>query len=402
MPGQNTTRQVFCVTYRQGGASGETGASTLISQPFHVTPPRPISTEISTRLPVVIDCRERQRDDPNWHYVGMSYMGSSSKTRSPIANQQVEAFTISNFFATNPSMWGQLHTKTCSVNLRNVGQWSAAHGSTRHTSQRDVMGAGAHAVITDEVSAFGDTVAQQLPARQGKTPVQMSHWLHLIAYSLSDVDPQRPENLVAGSAGSNYDHIIFENLVAKIADEEAVKSGEVKGTYTVSAQCTPNGAAVAIRCELLLELQNGNIKKITYTFDPTKPKLTDKAAAARDEETIHQHILNFIRAPLGPAAQSFSTQPAIHSTQISANMPAQLGSAHPVSHADLAIADQAALPVSSSIPADVTRRGQVLGIPAASSNPLFVNNQQDSVARSLSMDMDGDDMDTDTDAGMKP
>lgn len=288
---RNTTRNNFGVSGRKGS-----GMAHFVSNPLQETPPRPLAATVSTRLPIILDYREKLASDQRWHYVSLNYISSDVKTRSPVANRSAEAYSAYNMVMSRPDLANDLYEKSRSINLSDIGRWREDNPRIMSSSQRTVMGAGAHDTIISSTSNLGPE-AEQFQDREGESPVNKSHWLHLIAYSLSDIDPQHPNNLVAGSAGANYDHVIFENAVLQI-----VERGEfTHGTYSVSALCLPGDVAVLIRCELELQLQNECMKKISFTFDPTKEKLTDQRSAAHDEQVIITSIMEFIHAPIRAA-----------------------------------------------------------------------------------------------------
>ncbi len=298
---KNNTRNFFGVVPGRSGS----GKGLFVSQSpeQQATPPRPAMTTLSSRLPIILDYRQKMLVDPFWQYVSQNYISSDAITRSPVAGRSPEAYAA---YEAVPDK-SELITKSRSVNLARIGAWSRQHGSMRASSQNAIMGEAAHQRITGVAQALESSAAETLQVREGASPTHRSHWLHLIAYSLSDFDPQVPSNLVAGSAGANYDHVIFENVVQDIAKIEfRERFGVVNGVYSVTAKCLPGHVAVLIECELELQLCNGSMKKISFTFDPAKPKLTDAAVAKHDEEVIKNSIIEFIQTPISlrPSATS--------------------------------------------------------------------------------------------------
>jgi hypothetical protein len=294
-PRVNTLRSQVCVSARtQTGETGEISKTTITST-IPQTPEKRARISTSTRLPIEIECYNIINGHP--HTAKEILITSEERLRSTVRGTSYQPF----------SHWKQakiakipITSKKCSVTLDYLGTWTPPRAES--PKQNAVMEINAHTCI---VAAEREHNLQHLSLRAGSSAAEQSHWLHLIGYSLSAENPQNPDNLVAGSAGANYDHIIFENTVVKIAaNKELIHTG----TYTVIADCINEHVALKINCLLDIKLKSGAHKLITFIFDPTKPKLTDAATAKRDENTIFEFINEFIRMETNEPATSPVTE----------------------------------------------------------------------------------------------
>lgn len=248
------------------------------------TPCRSAPLSLSTRLPIelVFSVVDQLGKDQS---IRQLYVTSDERLRSAVRGEVYEPFA--NLRHAKSSSY-EITVKSRSVDLVELGQWKSSYDRRHAPRQKDVMHESAHTWIERTAKEFKMPF---LVLRESANPHECSDWMHLIAYSHSAEDPQTADNLVAGSAGANYDHIIFENAV--IACWNKYSAQIHTGRYTVTAECINTHVALRMTCELRITFNTGESKSVKFIFDPTKPKLTDKATAGADEDSIISAITSF-------------------------------------------------------------------------------------------------------------